>query len=102
MIARIAKARHTYVVAMLALASGACVSTPADAHLTERQVIRIADAAVQRHHRELRDFMPRSATFSSRTRTWSVGYQPRRGKADFLMEVDDHTRQVQMLSIDTW
>ena len=99
---RLIRAKHTCIIAMLAFALGGCASTQAGAHLSETQAIRIADAEVQRHHRHLGDYVPRSATFSPQTHLWSVGYQPRTGHADFLMQVDDRTRKVQMLSIDTW
>jgi len=100
MVTRLAK--HILIIAMLAFISGVCAGAPAGAHLTEAQAIRFADAEVQRHHRDLRYYLPRSATFSPQTHLWSIGYQPQKGHADFLMQVDDRTHKVQMLMIDTW
>lgn len=64
MVTRIPKMGRACVIAVLAFASGAGASTHSGGDLSQTQVIRIADAEVQRRHRELHDFLPRTASYS--------------------------------------
>ncbi len=79
-----------------------CDTLCAAPHLSAVEVVQITDADARSHHYDLRDFLPRKATYSPKDDSWLISYRQKKSAVAFDVQLHDKTKKIQTTFICSW
>ena len=71
-----------------------CVSVLAGPRLSAAEAARIADADARSHQYDLRQFLPRRATYFAKQDSWLILYREKKSPIAFDVQVHDKTKKI--------
>jgi hypothetical protein len=90
------------LVPVFALLLLSCATLRAAPHLSAAEAVQIADADARSHHYDLREFLPRKATYSPKDDSWFISYRQKKSAVAFDVQLHDKTKKIQTTFICSW